>query len=795
MAITITANNANGDSSGIDFAAYLADLDATYTPVGFGWFSSSTTDFSGNQFASTEQPNLIPNTSLQSVVLESGGGGNSIDYTFATHTVGGDLDAISFGHGVTYDSGTDSFPLTQLDLRISGLGFVDQFGSANIVSTLITDLNLTGGKTTNLVNLLAGADINFVGSTGADIFTGYSHNDTIAGGDGDDTLGGAGGNDTLTGDGGGDTFVYDGQGADSITDFKSDDIMRITGVYADFAALQSHISLVNGGQDTQIDFGSGNSLTLLGFTQTLTGGDFLFGDEPAGAPPTINSDGGGDTAAVNVAENSTAVTTVAASDPELSAIVYSLAGGLDHLKFQINPTTGALSFVAAPNFEAPSDSNGDNTYEVIVQATDGEGLTDTQTITVSVTNVASEPAEIVVSGNAVTIADDDTTPSTTDHTDFGTALVGANAERTYTVTNAGEGALTTSKLKLPKGFVLVEGLSPSIAGGGSDTFTVRMDTASTGVKAGSITFMSNDSDESAFNFAIIGTVNAGPVLSPEIELSGNGNVISDGDTSPSVTDGTDFGTIGVGATVVHTFTVQNTGDGTLNISKMKLPKGFILVEGLSTSISAGGSDTFQVRVDTAKAAALAGSITFTTNDASEAAFDFGLKANVVVIPPEIEVMGNGNVILDNDTTSSVTDDTDFGSAVVGDVVTHTFTVNNTGAGVLNISGLKMAKGFVLVEGLSSSIAAGASDTFTVRLDTAKVGIKTGTISFTTNDPDEVAFNFNLTGNVTASATFAASPSENSSALAFGDGSSSSSAEIDGGTNIFAAVPMHHFDLL
>jgi hypothetical protein len=98
MAITITANNANGDGTGIDVAAYLGTfVSPNYSPVGFGYFSSSDSDFSGNQYAVTEQTNLIADTSKQAIVFESGGPPNSIDYDFNTHIVGGDLDAISFG--------------------------------------------------------------------------------------------------------------------------------------------------------------------------------------------------------------------------------------------------------------------------------------------------------------------------------------------------------------------------------------------------------------------------------------------------------------------------------------------------------------------------------------------------------------------------------------------------------------------------------------------------------------------------------------------------------------------------
>lgn len=142
MAITITAY-----SAGIDVTAYLNTfVSPNYSPVGFGYFSSNPNDFSGNQYAVTEQPNLIPDAGQQAIVFESGGGGNSIDYDFSTHIVGGDLDAISFGYGVTYDGGTDSFPLSQLDLRISGLGLVDQTGAGSMVEALLNDGRIASSR-------------------------------------------------------------------------------------------------------------------------------------------------------------------------------------------------------------------------------------------------------------------------------------------------------------------------------------------------------------------------------------------------------------------------------------------------------------------------------------------------------------------------------------------------------------------------------------------------------------------------------------------------------------------------
>ncbi|MEO0825210.1 MAG: cadherin domain-containing protein, partial [Cyanobacteria bacterium J06642_9] len=113
-------------------------------------------------------------------------------------------------------------------------------------------------------------------------------------------------------------------------------------------------------------------------------------DVAENAAPTITSDGGGDTATVNVAENTTAVTDVETNDDndsEGSGLTYSLSGGADQALFNIDANTGVLNFNNAPDFEVPGDANGDNNYQVQVTVTDSSGLTDAQDLTVSVTDV------------------------------------------------------------------------------------------------------------------------------------------------------------------------------------------------------------------------------------------------------------------------------------------------------------------------------------------------------------------------------------------------------------------------
>jgi Ca2+-binding RTX toxin-like protein len=135
----------------------------------------------------------------------------------------------------------------------------------------------------------------------------------------------------------------------------------------------------DGKQDIAASNLSENSLSVLLNTSTPTPNN----------DPVITSNGGEDTAAVSIAENSTAVTTVVASDPDAGqTLSYSLADGADGNLFTINATTGAIAFINAPDYENPTDAGANNVYDVTVQVSDGSGGFDTQAIAVTVQNVA-----------------------------------------------------------------------------------------------------------------------------------------------------------------------------------------------------------------------------------------------------------------------------------------------------------------------------------------------------------------------------------------------------------------------
>ena len=139
--------------------------------------------------------------------------------------------------------------------------------------------------------------------------------------------------------------------------------------------------------DDQGDLGHAAQTNTTEFTITVN---------PVNDAPEITSDGGGSTATVTIDENTTAVTTVTSTDVDGGTPVYSLLStqGTDHALFDINSATGELTFKSAPDYENPADEGGDNSYEVDVQVSDGNGGTDVQRLTVNVDNVVENVAPI-----------------------------------------------------------------------------------------------------------------------------------------------------------------------------------------------------------------------------------------------------------------------------------------------------------------------------------------------------------------------------------------------------------------
>ncbi|MEZ5004341.1 MAG: choice-of-anchor D domain-containing protein [Chitinophagales bacterium] len=127
---------------------------------------------------------------------------------------------------------------------------------------------------------------------------------------------------------------------------------------------------------------------------------------------------------------------------------------------------------------------------------------------------------------------------------------------------------------------------------------------------------------------------------------------------------------------------------------------------------------------------------------------------------DIEVVGNAVTINDGSTTTSVTDDTEFGNIpAASGSISHTFTINNTGGVDLNLTGSPLVS---LVDGTHFTISTQpgistltptgvtSTTTFVITFDPASTGFKIDTVKIENDDPDEAPYNFVISGTGTNS---------------------------------------------
>ena len=301
--------------------------------------------------------------------------------------------------------------------------------------------------------------------------------------------------------------------------------LTFSGSLPDGLYINPHTGVI-AGVPTQSAFGD-HPITI---TATDTHGMAIsetFHLQVADHAPVVTSNGAGDAASINVAENAIAVTSVTASDADVgAALTYSIAGGADASHFSISGSTGVLSFTSMPDYENPTDAAGSNVYDVTVEVSDGL-LTDIQNISVSVIDVAEH---VRLGNGGVIFADTGVTEL---------SITGGTGNDTVTGTagvdhlNGGAG-----------NDIIVGGAGADILDGGTGTDTVDYSTSSAGVTvnlaggspqggdaAGDTLSNFENVSGSAFNDTLTGDVGAN-VLSgragDDLLIGGTGNMLVNG---------------------------------------------------------------------------------------------------------------------------------------------------------------------------------------------------------------------------------------------------------------------------
>ncbi|WP_203293903.1 cadherin domain-containing protein [Maricaulis parjimensis] len=181
-------------------------------------------------------------------------------------------------------------------------------------------------------------------------------------------------------DGDNDTLTYSIVGGSDASDFTID---AATGEVR-FAALPDFENPADANSDNIYDIviraSDGSQTTDINVALTVT-------DQAETGAPTFQSAPTG-----NVSENQTSAYVISAIDGEGDDITYSISG-TDAGLFTVDSETGEVSFLTAPDFETPSDSGGNNVYDITVTASDGTN-SNSQDVAITVSDITDEAGDV-----------------------------------------------------------------------------------------------------------------------------------------------------------------------------------------------------------------------------------------------------------------------------------------------------------------------------------------------------------------------------------------------------------------
>jgi hypothetical protein len=177
-------------------------------------------------------------------------------------------------------------------------------------------------------------------------------------------------------------------------------------------------------------------------------------------------------------------------------------------------------------------------------------------------------------------------------------------------------------------------------------------------------------DENAAN-AGAAYIFAGMGSAPDITLAGLGSEITNGDTTPSASDGTDFGTAGVlNAQTVRRFTIGNQGAGDVNLTGTPRvaisgtnAADFIVTALPPASVTAGDTGTFDLTFDPRLPGPRTATVTIATDDPGTPTFTFDvagfgalptqLAQTIAFTPPAIVYLSQSPLTLDAKASSGL----------------------------------------------------------------------------------------------------------------------------------------------
>ncbi len=241
-------------------------------------------------------------------------------------------------------------------------------------------------------------------------------------------------------------------------------------------------------------------------------------------------------------------------------------------------------------------------------------------------------SEIDVLGNGQSITNNDNTPSTTDGTDFGNAVMLSDTiSHTFTISNIGGVNLMLSgspKVSLSTAgiFTVTNDPTSPVVNGTPTTFVVEFAPNATGVHTTTVSIANDDTNENPYTFNLQGTG-----VSIEMDVLGNSTSIANGDITPSTTDNTDFGNaVVLSDTVSHTFTISNSGTSNLVLSGSPIVSlsnsGIFTVTTQPTSpVTSGSTSDFIIEFGPSAMGVHTATVTIANDDSDENPYTFVIQ--------------------------------------------------------------------------------------------------------------------------------------------------------------------------
>ena len=286
-------------------------------------------------------------------------------------------------------------------------------------------------------------------------------------------------------------------------------------------------------------------------------------------------------------------------------------------------------------------------------------------------------------GNAVSIVDGDTTPSTADWTDFSTIAT----TRIFTLYNQGNIPLTITGVTFTgtnaSDFSATTPASP-IPAFGSVTFTVTFTLGGTGTRTATMNIANNDSNENPYDIAIQAT--GGTKI---ITVSNpNGLAIADGDTTPTPNKQTDFGSVSTsGGLATVTFTIKNTGTAAITIGAATFTgtnaSDFTMTLAPSASLAPNATTTFEISFNPSINGSKTATFSIVTNATGMNPFNIniiGLGVQTYTDTDTDGVTDNMDLDDDNDGIKDANEQADAVSYPLSNLVQYTFLNETFGTG-------------------------------------------------------------------------------------------------------------------